>query len=92
MRGTQFSAERLYLRSGSATVSIVFVRGSRLVVSHAVTAGKDTMKYYRVVSCTLDFEPNTFVVFIQIRTSRYLECNIILEVKCSDIHAHRNVL
>mgnify|MGYP000025295963 CR=1 FL=1 len=33
-----------------------------------------------MVSSTLDFEPNTFVVFIQIRTSRYLECNIILEV------------
>ena len=33
-----------------------------------------------MVSSALDFEPNTFVVFIQIRTSRYLECNIILEV------------
>ena len=33
-----------------------------------------------MVGSTIDFEPNTFVVFIQIRTSRYLEWNIILEV------------
>ena len=33
-----------------------------------------------MVSSTLDFELYTFVLFIQIRTSCYLECNIILEV------------
>jgi len=33
-----------------------------------------------VVSSTLDFELYTFGLFIQIRTSRYLECNITLEV------------
>jgi len=40
----QWYAERLSLRSGSAKVRIVFVRGSRLVVSYAVRAGKDTSK------------------------------------------------
>ena len=68
------------MRSGSAKLRIVFVRDIRLVISHAVRAGKDTSKKYRVVSSALDFEPNTFVVFIQIRTSRYLVCNIVLEV------------
>ena len=33
-----------------------------------------------MVSATLDFELYTFVLVIQIRTSRYLECNITLEV------------
>jgi len=33
-----------------------------------------------VVSSTLDFELYTIVLFIQIRTSRYLESNITLEV------------
>ena len=33
-----------------------------------------------VVSATLDFELYTFVLVIQIRTSRYLESNITLEV------------
>jgi len=32
------------------------------------------------VSSTLDFELYTFVLVIQIRTSRYLECTITLEV------------
>ena len=58
----------------------MFVRGSRLRVSHAIRAVRDTKKLYRAVTSTLDFEPNTFVLFTQIRTSRYLECNIILEV------------
>ena len=50
------------------------------LVSHAVRAGKDTRKQYRVVSSTLDLELYTFVLFIQIQTSRYLESNISLEV------------
>ena len=33
-----------------------------------------------MVSSTLDFELYTFVLFIQIRTSRYLESYITLEV------------
>jgi len=33
-----------------------------------------------VVSSTLDYELYTFVLFIRIRTSRHLECNITLEV------------
>ena len=33
-----------------------------------------------MVNSTLDFELYIFVLFIQIQTSRYLECNIILEV------------
>ena len=50
------------------------------MVSHAVRAGKGMRKLYRVVSSKLDFELYTFVLFIQIRTSRYLECSITLEV------------
>ena len=50
------------------------------MVSHAVRAGKCTRKLYRVVSSTLDFKVYTFVLYIQIRTSRYLECSITLEV------------
>ena len=59
---------------------MVFVRGSRLVVSHSVSTGKGTRKLYRVVSSTLDLELYTFVLFIQIQTSRYLESNISLYV------------
>jgi len=33
-----------------------------------------------VVSSTLDFELYTFILSMQIRTSRYLECYITLEV------------
>jgi len=47
-------------------VRIVFVRGSRLVVSHAIRTGKDTMKSYRVVSSTLAIKLYKFVLVIQI--------------------------
>ena len=76
----QFTTERLSLRSGSTMYVVYSYVVVDWVVSHEVRAGKGTRNLYRVVSSTLDYELYTCVLFIRIRTSCHLECNITLEV------------